>query len=160
MRGDIYQPMYCFEVADGSNIASQASQNYPNSYVLRDSDDNYWHVDMVDNKLDIKFNGNEFLEITANLDTTIGGNETKSIGGNETRTISGSRTTNVATSDTKTVPSFTINASSSVTINSPSVSVNSGTVTVSGGDVIADGISLKGHTHSHGDPAGITSPPL
>jgi phage baseplate assembly protein gpV len=69
------------------------------------------------------------------------------------------------TSHTTTVPTITINASSSVIINSPSVKVNSGTITVTGGDVIADGISLKGHVHSQGndndgDAQVNTNPPV
>jgi len=45
-----------------------------------------------------------------------------------------------------------------VSIGSGGVSVDAD-VTVAGGDVVADGISLKTHTHTHGDPAGTTSPP-
>lgn len=48
-------------------------------------------------------------------------------------------------------------AGGGATING-SMDIQSGTVTVSGGDVVADGKSLKGHTHT-GDSGGTTSPP-
>ena len=46
-----------------------------------------------------------------------------------------------------------------VTITDGQVAISGGDVIVTGGDVIADGISLKQHTHAHGDPAGTTAPP-
>jgi len=76
------------------------------------------------------------------------------------------------TSHTTTVPTITINASSTVIINSPAVtlnsaavSVNSGTITVTGGDVIADGISLKTHVHAQNNGNDLgggvnTTPPV
>lgn len=42
---------------------------------------------------------------------------------------------------------LTIHTTGTVIVNDSPVNVNNGTVTVSGGDVIADGISLKNHTH-------------
>ena len=187
IRGNIYQPVYLFELSDNSNKLTQAEQNYPESYVLRDSDDNYWHVDMVDDKLDIKFNGNECLEITVDRTTTIGQDDVETVGrdkvktvqrdeintierdrqtqvtGNEFKTVNNTQTNlvnidrvdtigsnltqTVGQIKTVTAPTFNINSSISLNINSPSVNVNSGTITVTGGDVIADGISLKNHTH-------------
>lgn len=46
-----------------------------------------------------------------------------------------------------------------VTITDGTVAISGGDVIVTGGDVIADGVSLKTHTHGHGDPAGETAPP-
>lgn len=173
IRGQVYQPAYMFELSHNANRIAQGEESYPDSYVFKDSDENYYHVDMQNDVLDIKFNGSETLQITvdrtSNIDNNdtriVGGDDTETVTGNQTNTISDSRTTDVTNSDTLTVPTLTINASSAVTINSPAVNVNSGTVTVSGGDVIADGISLKTHVHSQGgDNAGDaqvnTNPPV
>lgn len=47
---------------------------------------------------------------------------------------------------------ITIHAAGKVIINDSPIHVNNGTVTVIGGDVIADGISLKNHTHGGVSP--------
>lgn len=46
-----------------------------------------------------------------------------------------------------------------LTITDGQVAISGGDIVVTGGDVIADGVSLKQHTHAHGDPAGETSAP-
>lgn len=200
IRGDVYQPAYVFELHHNKNKIDQSSQNYPDSYVLKDSDENFWHVDLINDKLDIKFNGSECLYITVDRDTIIGqndheiiqGNKIKEVLENETNTVTGTRDTEitgnesktvhsnqnntidldrvedignnlvqtVGTGKTVTVPTLTINSSTKVILNSPSVEVNSGTITVSGGDVIADGISLKTHTHISAPPGVPTGPPI
>lgn len=104
-RGDIHQPAYMFELSHNSNRMEKGEEDYPDSYVLRDSDDNFWHVNLVQDKLDIKFNGDEFIEITANRETTIGENNTKTVIGNELNTIQGTRTTEVTGDESKTVSS-------------------------------------------------------
>ena len=121
IRGDIYQPAYVFELSHNNNrMTEQGEQDYPDSYVLRDSDNNYWHVNLVQDKLDIKFNGEECIEITVDRDTIIGQDDsetngrdkTKVVQRNEQNDINGTRTTTVVGDETKTV-----NGSQTVTVD-------------------------------------------
>lgn len=131
LRGDIYQPVYMFELADNSNRLSQGEQNYPNSYVLRDSDSNYWHVDLVENKLDIKFNGNKFIEITSDRTTTVGQDDTESVGNNQTTNIGQTKTLNSTRLIINTSADIDINAAANVTIDGAQIHLNG-----SGGGVL------------------------
>ena len=53
---------------------------------------------------------------------------------------------------------LTIHTSGKVIVNNCEVEVNKGNVKVNGGDVIADGISLKNHTHLEQGDGKLTSP--
>ena len=105
IRGEIYQPAYMFELAHNSNRIPQGEESYPDSYVFKDSDENYYHVDMVNDTLDIKFNGSETLQITVDRTSNINNNDTRIVGGNESTTIGGTRTTTVVGDETKIVNS-------------------------------------------------------
>ena len=162
MKGDVYQPAYVFELAHNNNRLSQAEQNYPNSYVLRDSDSNFWHVDLVNDKLDIKFNGSEALNITVDRDTIIGNNETNDIGNDQTNTIgnnqtstilgsqssdiTGTRTETIGSSLTQTVGTTkTVNAVTLVINTSANVDINAGAnVTIDGSLIVLNGGSGGG----------------
>jgi phage baseplate assembly protein gpV len=122
-------------------------------------------------------------KIGGNKSETISGNKTETISGNKTEAISGSKTENAASktetisgNKTEILGGLNITVSGSTSITSPTINligtVNiaglfsvagggggtvAGTLTISGGDVIADGISLKNHTHS--DPQGGNTGP-
>jgi uncharacterized protein involved in type VI secretion and phage assembly len=164
IRGDIYQPAYVFELYQERSKVDKGSTNYPDSYAFKDSDENYWHVDLVEDKLDIKFNGSEVLTITVDRTTTIGQDdirtvtrdetnninrdsatevgrdESKNIGNNQSVTVNNSRTENVGgdllqtIGQTKTVTVPTLNINSSSEVNITSPSVN-----VTGGTVTVTG---------------------
>lgn len=103
IRGDIHQPAYLFELSHNTNRMEKGEEDYPDSYVLRDSDDNFWHVNMVQDKLDIKFNGDECLEITIDRDTIIGQDDTETVGRDDTRTVGRDDTETINRDKTKTV---------------------------------------------------------
>ena len=181
MKGDVYQPAYVFELAHNNNRLSQAEQNYPNSYVLRDSDSNFWHVDLVNDKLDIKFNGSEALNITVDRDTIIGNNETNDIGNDQTNTIgnnqtstilgsqssdiTGTRTETIGSSLTQTVGTTkTVNAVTLVINTSANVDINAGAnVTIDGSLIVLNGgsgggvVTSTSINHATGIPHGDSS---
>lgn len=124
--------------------------------------------------------GNDKSEnVTANKTETVGGNKSKSISGNETDSIGGNKTENIGGQLNVTVTGNTSVTSPLITLNgnttingllsalgsggvggtmTGSFTVNNGTITINTGDVVADGVSLKNHTHP-GDSGGTTGPP-
>jgi len=111
IRGEIYQPAYMFELAHNNNRMSQAEEDYPESYVLRDSDGNFWHVNMEQDKLDILFNGTQCIEITVDNFETIGQDQTldvgrdktDTVGRDETRTIGNDQSEDIVNNSARTV---------------------------------------------------------
>ena len=104
IRGDIYQPAYVFELSHNTNkMVQEGEEDYPDSYVLKDSDENYWHVNLVQDKLDIKFNGNECIEITVDRNTTIGQDDTETVGRDQTKNVIRDHSENIGRDKTKTV---------------------------------------------------------
>ena len=89
IRGEIYQPAYMFELSHNTNRVAKGEESYPDSYVFRDSDDNYYHVDMVNDTLDIKFNGSETLQITVDRTSNIDNDDSRVVGNNDSEYISG-----------------------------------------------------------------------
>lgn len=87
MRGDLSQPAYAFELTSKSTESSKLLEDYPNSYSFEDSDGNYYHVNMEQDKLDILFNGNKILTVTNNRDTSIGGNDSLDVSGNRSALV-------------------------------------------------------------------------
>jgi len=99
-------------------------------------------------------------DIGNNKTSTIDNNKSETIGGNKSETIGGNLNITVSGPATLTAASFTINCNTTINGN---LAVN-GTGTATGGDFVADGISLKGHTHaqgsdSDGDAERETNPP-
>ena len=117
IKGDIYQPAYMFEMANDSNRMDQLEEDYPQSYVLRDSDGNYWHVNMEQNKLNVLFNGTELCEITQDRETTIGQNQLLSIGNNKTDEITNDEVREIGNNKTETVDNFATYNATKFTIN-------------------------------------------
>lgn len=103
IRGEIYQPAYMFELAHNGTRLSQVEEDYPESYALRDSDGNFWHINMVEDKLDILFNGTQYLQITVDRNEIIGNDQTIDIGNNETRTIGTDKTESIGNNESNTI---------------------------------------------------------
>lgn len=177
IRGEIYQPAYMFELSHNSNRMTQGEQNYPDSYVFKDSRENYYHVDMINDTLDIKFNGSETLRITENRETTIDGNDTEIVGGNDleditgnkTETVGGNKTENINGSKTETITGnksmsstrlvistsadVDINAAANVTIDGANIILNGG----SGGGVVVSSAINHATGVPHGDASGTVT---
>ncbi len=121
--------------------------------------------------------GNKADDITGNKTETIGGNKTETITGSKSETAA-SKTENISGSKTENIGGgLTVTVGGASTLTAPTINlvgaVNitgllsvagggggsvSGTLTITAGDVIADGVSLKNHTHP--DPqGGNTGPP-
>lgn len=100
--------------------------------------------------------GSEFIEVGDGKEEKIDGSYTQTIGDNKTETITGNLNITVTGNASITSPIITLNGLTN--INGIITAVGSGgvggsmegTFTINGGDIIADGISLKNHTHSQG----------
>lgn len=103
VKGDIYQPVYVFELYHGTNKSEKLSEDYPESYALQDSDGNYFHVNMNQDVLDILFNGSKFLEVTVDRTTTIGRDDSEIIGRNKTKIVEENETNTIKIDQTTTI---------------------------------------------------------
>ncbi len=114
--------------------------------------------------------GNINLHVEGNVNETVTGNVLRTVEGNLTETIEGNIARTVLGGVTETITGALSVTANGITLTTPTLAVTgattigstlgvSSTVTA-GGDVTGAGISLVNHTHSHGDPAGTTSPSL
>mgnify|MGYP001071864328 CR=1 FL=1 len=113
---------------------------------------------------------NELIEVGGNKQEDVGGNKQEDVSGNMTENIGGELTITVDGNASVTAPIITLNGLTNINgiitaVGSGGVGGSmSGTFTINGGDIIADGISLKEHTHSQdadsdGDAQVETNPP-
>jgi hypothetical protein len=100
----------------------------------------------IDNDKSEDVGGNKSETVVGNKTKSITGNETDSIGGNKSETIGGNLNIIVSGPAILTASLFTINANTLINGNLAVV----GTGTATGGDFVADGVSLKNHTHAQG----------
>ena len=129
----------------------------------------------------IEVGGNKTEKIDGGYEQETGGAKTETIGGAKTENISGNKTENISGNLNITVGgTATITSTGNANITAPTINLTGitniagvltstggggsntmqGTITISSGDVIADGISLKNHTHNeNGDGGGVTDPP-
>ena len=132
-----------------------------------------------DQFLHLKSSGDAEFETPGNLDATVGGSATvdvtsdvtATVGGNVTATVGGDMTATVTGTAEVEAPTInligTVNITGALNLTGPLSTTSGGqgeggemqgTFEVVGGDVIADGVSLKTHTHP-GDSGGTTGSP-
>ncbi len=142
IKGDVYQPAYIFELYNAADTINENAEDYPESYGFKDSDENYYHVNMEQNTLKIKFNGDEFIEITKNRETIIGQNEDILIAGDRQLQTDGSDTQIIGSNQSISISqNQNIDVGSNFTIN-----ITGGCNITSGGacNITAPTINLNG----------------
>lgn len=158
----------------GTDYPSEATgNNYPDVMVLKTRGGVIMEIDNVSKFIKVTHPSGTIINMdnSGNKTETITGNKTNTISGNKTNTISGDKTDNTTGDHSMSMANLTINASGTITITGTSVTINAdteiagiitgsgggggtldGQFEVSGGDIIADGVSLKTHTHDGGPP--------
>jgi phage baseplate assembly protein gpV len=110
--------------------------------------------DIGNNKTE-EIGGNKTSTITNNKTEEIGGNKTSTITNNKTEEIGGNLNITVTGNANITAPVITLtgltNIIGQIVATGGSGGTMDGTLIITGGDVIADGISLKNHTHAQGN---------
>ena len=165
IRGEIYQPAYMFELNHNNTKITEALEDYPNSYSIKDSDGNFWHVNMEQDILNIQFNGTQQIEITVDKLETVGNDYTLEVGNDSIQTISNDSTVNVdnnfiqtTTNDhTQNAATFNITTSGNTNITaSGNVVVQGSEITLNGGDPVVttnDIDPFTGSPHPEGSPS-------
>ena len=144
----------------------------------------------VGGRKQIQIDGDKEEDIDGNLTQNVGGAKTEDIGGAKTKNVGSNETDDISGNKDETIGGqLNITVTGNASLTAPRINLGgpvfisgflsvdgdgaggggtitgdmnlvSGDITVTGGDVIADGISLKNHTHNeNGDGGGVTDPP-